>query len=33
MESTDKMILNLARGNIEQSQQVGLRAGEPETLC
>ena len=32
MESTDKMILNLARGNIEQSRKLGFIQGEPESL-
>ena len=32
MESTDKMILNLARGNIEQSTKSGLRPGNPDSL-
>ena len=28
MESTDKMILNLARGNIEQSRKLGFIQGQ-----
>jgi FAD/FMN-containing dehydrogenase len=32
MESTDKMILNLARGNIEQSRKLGFIQGAPESL-
>ena len=32
MESTDKMILNLARGNIEQSRKLGFVQGV-QTLC
>ena len=32
MESTDKMILNLARGNIEQSRKLGFIQGQPESL-
>ncbi len=32
MESTDKMILSLARGNIEQSRKLGFIQGEPESL-
>jgi FAD/FMN-containing dehydrogenase/Fe-S oxidoreductase len=32
MESTDKMILNLARGNIEQSRKLGFIQGNPESL-
>jgi hypothetical protein len=32
MESTDKMILNLARGNIEQSRKLGFVQGTPESL-
>jgi FAD/FMN-containing dehydrogenase/Fe-S oxidoreductase len=32
MESTDKMILNLARGNIVQSRKLGFVQGEPVSL-
>ncbi|MET0500847.1 MAG: FAD-linked oxidase C-terminal domain-containing protein [Candidatus Binatia bacterium] len=32
MESTDKMILNLARGNIEQSRKLGFVQGNPDAL-
>jgi Fe-S oxidoreductase len=32
MESTDKMILSLARGNIEQSRKLGFIQGQPESL-
>jgi len=32
MESTDKMILNLARGNIEQSRKLGFVQGHPDSL-
>ena len=32
MESTDKMVLNLARGNIEQSRKLGFVQGNPESL-
>jgi len=32
MESTDKMILNLARGNIEQSRKLGFVQGNPDSL-
>ena len=32
MESTDKMILNLARGNIEQSRMLGFVQGTPDSL-
>ncbi len=32
MESTDKMILNLARGNIEQSRKLGFVQGSPDSL-
>ncbi|HSQ13926.1 MAG TPA: FAD-binding oxidoreductase, partial [Candidatus Deferrimicrobium sp.] len=32
MESTDKMILNLARGNIEQSRKLGFVQGTPDSL-
>ena len=32
LESTDKMILNLARGNIEQSRKLGFVQGNPESL-
>ena len=32
MESTDKMILNLARGNIEQSRKLGFVKGTPDSL-
>ncbi|MGH7795935.1 MAG: FAD-binding and (Fe-S)-binding domain-containing protein [Candidatus Binatia bacterium] len=32
MESTDKMVLNLARGNIEQSRRLGFVQGTPESL-
>ncbi len=32
MESTDKMILNLARGNIEQSRKLGFVQGAPDSL-
>ncbi|HYA29418.1 MAG TPA: FAD-linked oxidase C-terminal domain-containing protein [Acidobacteriota bacterium] len=32
MESTDKMILNLARGNIEQSRRLGFVQGTPDSL-
>jgi len=32
MESTDKMILNLARGNIVQSQRLGFVQGNPSSL-
>jgi FAD/FMN-containing dehydrogenase/Fe-S oxidoreductase len=32
MESTDKMILNLARGNIVQSRKLGFVQGSPESL-
>jgi FAD/FMN-containing dehydrogenase/Fe-S oxidoreductase len=32
MESTDKMVLNLARGNIVQSQRLGFVQGNPSSL-
>ena len=32
MESTDRMILNLARGNIEQSRKLGFVQGNPDSL-
>ena len=32
MESTDKMVLNLARGNIEQSRKLGFVQGNPDSL-
>ena len=32
MESTDKMVLNLARGNIEQSRRLGFVQGTPDAL-
>jgi FAD/FMN-containing dehydrogenase/Fe-S oxidoreductase len=32
MESTDKMILNLARGNIVQSRKLGFVQGNPDSL-
>ncbi|MGB7949793.1 MAG: FAD-linked oxidase C-terminal domain-containing protein, partial [Candidatus Binatia bacterium] len=32
MESTDKMILSLARGNIEQSRKLGFVQGDPDAL-
>jgi FAD/FMN-containing dehydrogenase/Fe-S oxidoreductase len=32
LESTDKMILNLARGNIEQSRRLGFVQGNPDSL-
>src|SRR5512147_164854 len=32
MESTDRMILNLARGNIEQSRKLGFVQGTPDSL-
>jgi FAD/FMN-containing dehydrogenase/Fe-S oxidoreductase len=32
MESTDKMVLNLARGNIVQSQRLGFIQGNPSSL-
>jgi FAD/FMN-containing dehydrogenase/Fe-S oxidoreductase len=32
LESTDKMILNLARGNIEQSRKLGFVQGDPDAL-
>jgi len=32
LESTDKMILNLARGNIEQSRKLGFVQGTPNSL-
>ncbi len=32
LESTDKMILNLARGNIEQSRKLGFVQGTPDSL-
>jgi len=32
MESTDKMILNLARGNIVQSRKLGFVQGTPDSL-
>jgi FAD/FMN-containing dehydrogenase/Fe-S oxidoreductase len=32
MESTDKMVLNLARGNIVQSQRLGFVQGSPSSL-
>jgi len=32
MESTDRMILNLARGNIEQSRKLGFVQGTPASL-
>ena len=32
LESTDKMILNLARGNIEQSRKLGFVQGSPDSL-
>jgi FAD/FMN-containing dehydrogenase/Fe-S oxidoreductase len=32
MESTDKMILNLARNNIEQSRKLGFVQGTPDSL-
>lgn len=32
MESTDKMVLNLARGNIEQSRRLGFVQGAPDSL-
>lgn len=32
MESTDKMVLDLARGNIEQSRKLGFIQGRPDSL-
>jgi FAD/FMN-containing dehydrogenase/Fe-S oxidoreductase len=32
MESTDKMVLSLARGNIEQSRKLGFVQGTPDSL-
>ena len=32
MESTDRMVLNLARGNIEQSRRLGFVQGNPDAL-
>src|SRR5688572_22179297 len=32
MESTDKMVLNLARGNIEQSRKLAFVQGNPDSL-
>lgn len=32
MESTDKMILDLARGNIQQSRRLGFVQGDPNSL-
>src|SRR5262245_57940045 len=32
VELTDKMILDLARGNLEQSQRMGFLQGDPEAL-
>jgi len=32
MESTDKMVLNLARGNIEKSRRLGFVQGTPDSL-
>ena len=32
LESTDKMILDLARGNIEQSRKLGFVQGRPDSL-
>jgi Fe-S oxidoreductase len=32
MESTDKMVLNLARGNMEQSRKLGFVQGMPDSL-
>ncbi len=32
MESTDKMVLNLARGNMEQSRKLGFVQGAPDSL-
>jgi FAD/FMN-containing dehydrogenase/Fe-S oxidoreductase len=32
LESTDNMILNLARGNIEQSRKLGFVQGNPDSL-
>jgi FAD/FMN-containing dehydrogenase/Fe-S oxidoreductase len=32
MESTDKMVLNLARGNIEQSRRLSFVQGNPDSL-
>ena len=32
MESTDKMILSLARGNIVQSRKLGFVQGSPDSL-
>jgi FAD/FMN-containing dehydrogenase/Fe-S oxidoreductase len=32
MESTDKMVLNLARGNIVQSKRLGFVQGNPDSL-
>ncbi len=32
MDSTDKMVLNLARGNIEQSRKLGFVQGTPDSL-
>src|SRR4026209_385385 len=32
MESTDKMVLNLARGDIEQSRKLGFVQGAPDSL-
>ncbi|HEY7558551.1 MAG TPA: FAD-linked oxidase C-terminal domain-containing protein [Candidatus Binatia bacterium] len=32
MESTDKMVLNLARGNIVQSRRLGFVQGNPDSL-
>jgi FAD/FMN-containing dehydrogenase/Fe-S oxidoreductase len=32
MESTDNMVLNLARGNIEQSRKLGFVQGNPKSL-
>ena len=32
MESTDRMTLNLARGNIEQSRKLGFVQGAPDSL-
>ena len=32
MESTDKMVLNLARGNMEQSRKLGFVQGTPDSI-
>jgi FAD/FMN-containing dehydrogenase/Fe-S oxidoreductase len=32
LESTDRMVLNLARGNIEQSRRLGFVQGDPDAL-